>query len=303
MTSVTGSAALPSLTVTVPVYNREGQLRRALASVAAQTMPDFECLVVDDGSTRPLKPIVDEFDDRFIYVRRDANGGCTASRHTGMSRARGEFFTSLDSDNELYPWALERGVHYLREHPEADGATGLYVFSDGLRRRVPGGVDVAGPQDYARQASRALRGDSVSVVRRSVVDEWLKLRSDYYNLDIIFVLRFRLSHRVVLVDEPWGRYDTTSTDKIASRADPRMFDDMVKFVDDFRPVIGSDPCAPVDLMLSGMWFRLIRAHQYDHAAVVGRWMHERGMSRTRIMAQELGWRAQARFARLAPVRA
>jgi glycosyltransferase involved in cell wall biosynthesis len=290
-------------TVTVPVYNREGQLRRALQSVAAQTMTDFECLVVDDGSTRPLKAIVDEFDERFVYVRREVNGGCTASRHTGMSRARGDFFTTVDSDNELYPWALERAAHYLREYPEADGATGLYVFSDGLHKRVQDGVKIAGPEDYARQSSRGSRGDSVGIVRRRVVDEWRQLRPDYYNLDVVFVLRFRLTHRVVLVDEPWGRYDTSSTDKIARRGDPRGFEDLLKFVEDFRPIVGNNPCGPVDLILSNMWIRLIRAHRYADAAVIGGWMGERGLSRRKTMAREIGWRLRARALRLVPARA
>lgn len=294
---------MPLITITVPVYNRQELLRRALESVAAQTMTDFECLVIDDSSARPIKPIVDEFDERFVYVRRDANGGCTASRHTGMGLARGEFFTTLDSDNELYPWALERATHYLHEYPEADGATGMYVFSDGLRKRVQDRVKVAGPEDYAQISSRGARGDSVGVVRRSVVEEWLRLRPDYYNLDVIFVMRFRLTHRVVLVDEPWGRYDDSSSDKIARLGDPRAYQDMLRFVEDFRPIIGNDPCGPVDMILSTMWIRLIRAHQYSDAAVIGGWMRERGLSRRKTMAREVGWRLRARALRLVPARA
>jgi glycosyltransferase involved in cell wall biosynthesis len=294
---------LPLVTITVPVYNREAPLRRALQSVGAQTMEDFECLVVDDGSTVPIEPIVDEFDERFRYVRRETNGGCTASRHTGMRLAQGEFFTSLDSDNELYPWALERAVHYLARYPEADGATGLYVFSDGLRKRVKDGVKIAGPEEYALRSSRSSRGDSISVVRRGVVQEWRRLRPDYYNLDVVFVMHFRLTHRVVLVDEPWGRYDTSSPDKIGGRRDPRTFEDMLKFVDDFRPLVGADPCGPVDLLLSGMWFRLMRAHRYRDAAVVWEWMRERGLSLRGTMGQEIGWRLWARTRRLAPARA
>ncbi len=293
---------MPLFSVIVPVYNREEKLRRALQSVAAQTLSDFECLVVDDGSTQPLRRVVDEFDERFIYVRRDANGGCTAARHTGMSHAAGEYFTSLDSDNELYPWALDRAAYYLDRHPEADGATGLYVFPDGLHMRVSGGVKVVGPDEYIARSTLASRGDSVGIVRRSVVDEWLRLRPDYYNLDLVFVLRFRLSHQVVLVDEPWGRYDTTTTDKIARRRDPRAFDDMVKFVEEFRPVIGKSPCSPVDMILSNMWIRLMRAHRYREAATVAAWMRARRISRPRAVVRKIGWGLRTRAAGVVPMR-
>jgi glycosyltransferase involved in cell wall biosynthesis len=49
-------------------------LRRALSSIAAQTLADLECSVVDDASPEPIKPVVDEFDERFHYVRRATNG-------------------------------------------------------------------------------------------------------------------------------------------------------------------------------------------------------------------------------------
>lgn len=294
---------MPVFSIVVPVYNRQDELRRALQSIAAQTMDDFQCIVVDDCSTRPVHSVVDEFDDRFTYVRRDENGGCTASRITGMTHAEGEFFTSLDSDNELYPWALDRATHYLREHPEVDGATGLYMFPDGPRIRIAGGVKVVGPDEYVTRSARSARADSVGTVRRNVVKEWLRLRPDYYNLDFILPLRFRLTHHVVLVDEPWGRYDTRATDKIAGRRDPRGFDDVLKFVEDFRPIVGTSPCAPIDVSLTNLWLRLLRGHRYRDAAVVADWMRERGISRHGALADKAKWRVRTRVARLIPARA
>lgn len=294
---------MPLFTVIVPAYNRHRELRRSLASVAAQTLTDFECVVVDDASPEPLASIVDEFDDRFRCVRRDVNGGPGAARHTGIGEARGEFFAGVDTDNELYPWALERAAHYLTEYPEVDGATGLYMFPEGLRKRIAGGVKVEGPDDYGTRSSYASVGDSVGIVRRSVLGEWRALRPDYYRLDWVYILRFRLTHKVVLVDEPWGVYHETASDRIGGSQDPRAFDDMVKFVDEFRPLIGTRSCGPVDLALSNMWVALMRAGRYRDAATVGSWMSERGLSRSKAVARKLGWRLRAEVSRLVPIRA
>src|SRR3954451_1625736 len=141
----------PRVSVVVPVFNRQCELRRALDSLLQQTMDDFECIVVDDASTLPIRPIVDEYDDRFVYVRNDQNAGCTGARFLGLERTQGHVYLGLDSDNELFPWTLERTLTALREHPEVDGVAGLFVFPDGFRIRVRDGTRVVTPVQYAHE--------------------------------------------------------------------------------------------------------------------------------------------------------
>jgi glycosyltransferase involved in cell wall biosynthesis len=59
---------MPLFSIITPVFNRQDELRRALCSIAGQTLTDFECIVVDDASSMPIKPVVDEFDESFNYV-------------------------------------------------------------------------------------------------------------------------------------------------------------------------------------------------------------------------------------------
>jgi glycosyltransferase involved in cell wall biosynthesis len=294
---------VPRFSVVTPVYNRQDALRRALQSVADQSLSDFECVVVDDGSTNSPENIVDEFDDRFIYVRRETNGGCTAARMTGLSHVRGEFVLGLDSDNELYPWAFERAAYFLDANPQADGVAGLCMFPDGLHVRLGQRVKLVGPEEYRGRTSLSSRADSVGIVRRVVADEWLQLRPDYYNLDFVFWLRFRLAHQLVWVDEPWGVYDTSSPDKIRHRPDPRKFEDIVNFVEDFRPLVGTTPCGPIDMTLSNMWVRCVRARRHREAALVADWMRERGVTRSEVIARKVKWRLRAQATRLVPSRA
>ena len=274
-----------------------------MRSVADQTLADFECIVVDDGSSQPIESVVAEFDERFSYVRRKANGGPTAARLTGFERATGDLVARLDSDNELFHWTFDRAAHYLRTYPEADAANGLYVFPDGFHARVAAGVKVVGADEFAALSSPEALGDAVSIVRRRVVEEWLRLRRDYYVTELVFSLSLRVihSHSVVLVDEPWGRFHTTAANKVSTGSlDPRWLEDIEKFVNDFRPLLGSSPCGPVDVALIDMWARLVRARRYREAASVADWMRQRGIPLRTAIRRKLLWASRRRITSLVP---
>ena len=98
----------PRFSVVIPTFNRAALLPTAIGSVLAQTDPDFELIVVDDGSTDGTDAIVAAFADPRITYRPQPNSGVSAARNTGAEVARGEFLVFLDSDDELLPYALER---------------------------------------------------------------------------------------------------------------------------------------------------------------------------------------------------
>ena len=85
--------------VIVPVYNRRDEVRDLLASLAAQTMKNFEVIIVEDGSTDPCGDIVEEFADRIDanYYFKD-NEGRSIARNYGIERAKGDYFIFFDSD-------------------------------------------------------------------------------------------------------------------------------------------------------------------------------------------------------------
>ena len=85
--------------VIVPVYNRRDEVRDLLASLAAQSVNDFEVIIVEDGSTDPCGDIVEEYSDRLdaYYYFKD-NEGRSIARNYGIERAKGEYFIFFDSD-------------------------------------------------------------------------------------------------------------------------------------------------------------------------------------------------------------
>jgi glycosyltransferase involved in cell wall biosynthesis len=112
-----GSSA-PLVSIIVPTYDRAGFLTEALASVVAQTVEDWECVVVDDGSPEPVS-LPDSLDPRVRLVRRPQNGGPAAARNTGLLEARGAFVTFLDDDDLYTPDRLALGLQGVGRAPVA----------------------------------------------------------------------------------------------------------------------------------------------------------------------------------------
>ncbi|MER5866733.1 glycosyltransferase family 2 protein [Kitasatospora sp. NPDC002040] len=126
----------PRLSVVVPIYNVERYLQECLESIAAQTFGDFECVLVDDGSTDGSAAIADAFadqDPRFRVVRQE-NKGLGAARNTGHRHVApdAEYLTFVDSDDTLPVGAYELMVRSLDE-TGSDFAAG-----NALRLRVAG---------------------------------------------------------------------------------------------------------------------------------------------------------------------
>lgn len=140
----------PKVSIVIPCYNLGRFLGDALQSVQAQTLADYECIVVDDASTDDTAAVAATFtttDPRFRYLRNESNLHVSATRNRGMQAARGRYLVPLDADDMITPQTLEllagaldadRGLHLAYGSLQLMSETG--VLRDSLNE-WPGQFD------------------------------------------------------------------------------------------------------------------------------------------------------------------
>jgi peptidoglycan/xylan/chitin deacetylase (PgdA/CDA1 family)/2-polyprenyl-3-methyl-5-hydroxy-6-metoxy-1,4-benzoquinol methylase len=91
------------VTVVIPAFNAADTVREALDSLRAQTRPDWEAIVVDDGSTDGTAEVVEAYGDPRVRLLRQENRGASAARNAGLADAKGEWILFLDADDWIAP--------------------------------------------------------------------------------------------------------------------------------------------------------------------------------------------------------
>jgi len=119
------------VSVVVPLFNKAPYAARCIESILKQDFPDFELIVVNDGSTDGSERIVANFSDPRVRLVNQANAGPGAARNRGMAEAEGEYIAFLDADDEWLPGYLQHSVRKLDDNPSAACTTCGYGESPG----------------------------------------------------------------------------------------------------------------------------------------------------------------------------
>ena len=117
------------VSIIVPVYNKKKYLNCVLENIQKQEFNDFECILVDDGSTDGSQNICDVFskkDTRFITVHM-SNSGVSNARNTGLKRARGSYITFIDADDSI-------DFNYLKKLADDIENTGADFIITGMKK-------------------------------------------------------------------------------------------------------------------------------------------------------------------------
>ena len=111
----------PLISVVMPVWNGERYLREAVDSILAQTISDFELIVIDDGSMDSTPDIIEDYcrrDKRVRRIRLD-HEGIVVALNRGVQESRADWIARMDCDDIAHPRRLEKQWRELHRHPEA----------------------------------------------------------------------------------------------------------------------------------------------------------------------------------------
>lgn len=125
----------PTASVVMSVYNGELYLAEAIDSILAQTLTDFELLIVDDGSQDSSAQIIRSYterDSRIRFFQLERNMGIADARNHAIAAATGEFITIMDCDDISMPKRLEKQASFLEANPDIGvvGVSGRAVSAD-----------------------------------------------------------------------------------------------------------------------------------------------------------------------------
>jgi glycosyltransferase involved in cell wall biosynthesis len=162
---------MPTVSVVIPVYNARHVIQETLQSVLAQTWPDYEIIVIDDGSTDGSDKVIEQFAGCLRYIRQD-NRGVAKARNHGIAESTGRYVALLDHDDLWHPTKLEKQVTVLEQRPTAGMVVTDVSHIDHAGR--PMGIIGAGYNPSETFARLFIRGyvptPSAAMIRRSVLD-------------------------------------------------------------------------------------------------------------------------------------
>jgi glycosyltransferase involved in cell wall biosynthesis len=108
----------PLISIITPTYNREAYLSETIESVLRQDYPNFEYLVLDDGSTDNTRQLVTRYDDPRLQYRYHNNMGETQTVNKGFQMAKGAYIVVVNSDDPLLPDFMRKAVDFMQSRPE-----------------------------------------------------------------------------------------------------------------------------------------------------------------------------------------
>ena len=197
---------MPLVSVIIPSFNRAHTLERAVNSVLKQIFTDFECIIVDDGSTDDTAQIIQKLksqDDRVKSVVSE-NQGVSAARNLGFSNSCGQWIALLDSDDEWLPTKLKAQLELAQTIPEVPLIHGEEIWiRNGKRVNQKFKHKKVGGWIFNDCLALCFISPSTALIKRSLYEEMNGFRDDFVVCeDYELWLRVTQKYEVGLIEEP-----------------------------------------------------------------------------------------------------
>ncbi|WP_213999931.1 glycosyltransferase [Arsukibacterium sp.] len=215
--------SMPLVSVIMPCYNNASYVVAALESVLSQDYPNFEVIVVDDGSSDDSVSVLRQFGNRITLIQQ-ANQGPAAARNNGIKAAKGKYIAFNDSDDFWLPGKLSAQITYLEQNPDIGlcychwavwdspvtfkEISDRYSYKDQLLKTDP---------NYTGWLYLKLLKDSIihtitAVIRRSVLDDIGLFNANYrIGEDHDLWLRISQKYRIAKLNNVFAIYRDNPT--------------------------------------------------------------------------------------------
>lgn len=212
---------VPLVSVITPVFNAAGFLPETLCSVQAQTLPNWEHILVDDGSTDGSLQLIEEataVDSRLRLLRTQGRIGPGKARNQGLECARGKFVAFLDADDLWLPEKLMCCTAWMKSKSHS------FIYHDYRHLSQDGrkiGAVITGPDrlDFRNLHTRRGAGCLTIVIDREQLPDF-RFPTDHHDLNEDFVAWLRLvkeGHIGCRLPEDLGRYRLSETSRNGNR--------------------------------------------------------------------------------------
>ena len=215
------------VSIIIPTFNRAGFLPETLDSILGQTYKNWECIIVDDGSTDNSFEVIQQYvdkDPRFKLYKRPENykSGANGARNYGFDLSKGEFVQWFDSDDLMHENLLSEKINIFINHPESQCIISqLYFFED--KDVLKGHTNFRKPYKlfYENTITWNIQVWTQSIMFRKLFlydtkerfDESLKRLHDYDFFSKIFI---KYEHNTYLLDKPLCYIRRNSKDSITT---------------------------------------------------------------------------------------
>ena len=217
---------MTKFSVIVPVYNVEKYISKCIESVKGQSLTDFECLIIDDGTKdKSIEKAIEAIgnDERFKIYHK-VNGGLSDARNYGIDKATGEYLFFLDSDDYIGNTLLEDTYNMAKKYDSDIVCFDMMYVYDNGEEKISYGADFE-CKSYKDDKSVIFINNSSNnkIYRRSFMNDKRFIKGMWYEDLAVIPVWLSKSNNVSHVGKPLYYY-LQREGSISHSADPRIFD-------------------------------------------------------------------------------